>query len=471
MEETDVAIIGAGPAGMSAALAAVEAGARVTLIDEYAKPGGQFFKRAGEAFALSGAQFSREYEAGEALRRALAATPVSVLTGTLVWGAAGRTLMLYREGRSEALSAKAIVLATGAYDRPVAFPGWTLPGVMSAGGAQSLARTQWVRPGRRMLLAGAGPFLLPVAHQLLRAGVEIEAILEATQPRQWLRHLPALWGQWPRFAEAWDYRRALRRAKVPTLYRQKPVRALGTDRLRAVVVAEVDASWRALPGTEREIAVDALAIGYGFLPNVELAEMLGCEMRWDGHGQAWFVACGADLATSVEGVFAAGEITGIGGSALALAEGRIAGIGAAERAGLLTPGKAAALRRAPERRRARLAVFAAALNTLFRPRPGLWEGIGGETILCRCEEVAAATIGATIDGGCTTLKGIKDWTRAGMGLCQGRMCRGLVTQMIAAATGVDAGRIPRPRVRPPIKPIPMAAAAEAEMAEGEMLVR
>jgi thioredoxin reductase/bacterioferritin-associated ferredoxin len=464
MFEADVAVIGAGPAGMAAALAAAEAGAAVAVCDEYPRPGGQFFKRAGGEFGLAPAHLGREHEHGERLRRALADGRIRLLAETLVWGAFGEhDLMLYRENRSEALRARAVVLATGAYDRPVPFPGWTLPGVITAGGAQSLAKTQWVKPGERMLLAGAGPFALPVADSLLRAGVEIVAIVEATRPREWWRHAAALWGQWPRFAEALAYRRTLRRARVPVLFGHKLVRAEGTESVERAVVAAVDRGWRARPGTERRLAVDAIATGYGFLPNTELADSMGCRLRWDAHGQAWFVVADERQATSRAGVFAAGEITGIAGCAIALDEGRIAGLSAAEHVGALERERAASLRRAVEPGRRRRQRFADMINVLFGPRPGLFEGLAGDTLVCRCEEVSAGEIRACVGAGCASPKEVKDWTRAGMGLCQGRICRSLVAQIVAEERGVAPGDVPRASVRPPVKPVPMGALAASEV--------
>lgn len=468
MHRTDVAVVGAGPGGMAAALAAADAGAQVTLLDEYSRSGGQYFKRASDEFSLDRFQLGRDHDGGETMRRALAQHGIRVLTSTTVWGVFDRnTLMLYREGRSEALQAGALVLATGAYDRPVAFPGWTLPGVMTAGGAQTLAKTQWVKPGRRVLLSGSGPFLLPVARQLLRVGVEIVAILEATSPSEWWRHALSLWGQWPRFAEAWSYWRALREARVPVLCAHKVIRALGDQGVEGAVIAEVDAAWRAIPGTEKNLRVDAIATGYGFLPNIDLAEVCGCGCRWDPNAATWFVNCSPTMATSKPGVFAAGEITGIGGSAIAQEEGRLAGISAAEHIGAITPTEARARRKTPMARRAQLARFADMLNVLFGPRPGLWEGLDGSTTACRCEEVTAAEVRACMRSGCSTPKAVKDWTRAGMGLCQGRTCRSLITQLIVEETGASAENVPRPRVRPPIKPVPIEALAQSEAPEGE----
>jgi len=464
MLETEIAIIGAGPAGMAAALAAAESGVAATVCDEYPRPGGQFFKRAGGSFGLGPAHLGREHEHGERLRRALTEDRIRVLSDTLVWGAFGeKVLMLYREGRSEALRARAIVIATGAYDRPVPFPGWTLPGVLSAGGAQTLAKTQWIKPGARMLLTGAGPFVLPVADSLLRAGVEIVAIVEATRPREWWRHAAALWGQWPRFAEASAYRRMLRAARVPVLFGHKIVRAEGEETVTGAVVAAVDKSWRARPGTERRFAVDAIATGFGFLPNTELPDSMGCTLRWDAHGQAWFAAVDDMMATSQAGIYAAGEITGIGGSVVALDEGRIAGLSAAEHIGALDPARAAQLRAPVQASRKHLQGFADMLNVLFAPRPGLWQGLIGDTLACRCEEVTAAEVRACVREGCSTPKEVKDWTRAGMGLCQGRICRSLVVQAIAEERRIAPGQVPRSSVRPPIKPVPMGALAMSEM--------
>jgi len=445
---------------MSAARAAADCGARVTVLDEYARPGGQYFKRAAPAFALEHDQLSREHERGEAKRAAIDDPRITVLSAALVWGVFDdSTIMFQRDGKPESLRAGAIVLATGAHDRPVAFPGWTLPGVMTAGGAQTLAKTQWVKPGHRVLMAGSGPFFLPVAQQLVRAGCNIVAILEATRRTQWLAHLPALWGQWPRFAEARDYLRTIRGAGIPVRTGYKIVAAEGDGRVAAARIAKVDADWRAVPGSHETLEVDAIATGYGFLPAIEIAASMSCDLRWDSDGLAWFVDCGRDMATSRPGVFAAGEITGIAGAAPAIEEGIIAGIGAAAHAGLIGEAEADQRRLRPLARRAKLDRFARMINSLFRPRPGLWEGVDGDTVVCRCEEVTALEIRAAAADGCVTLKAVKDLTRAGMGLCQGRTCRALVTTLIAEEAGIDPGSIPFPRIRPPIKPVLAGALA------------
>ena len=464
MRETDVAVVGAGPAGLAAALAAAEAGARVTLLDESATPGGQYFRHPPASFTVSRTLAGRQHARGERLVEAVTGAGVAWRPGTLVWDVFDeRGLMLYGDGRSEALRAGAIVLATGAYDRPVPFPGWTLPGVMTAGAAQTLVKGHGVLPGRRVLLAGSGPFLLPVAQQLVHGGARVAGVLEATGPGEWWPHAPALRGQWARLGEAWDYLGTLRRARVPVRFRRKVVAVRGGTAVEAAVVARVDRDWRAVPGTEEVVEADAVAIGYGFLPSLELADACGCALRWSAIGETWLVEVDARLLTSRPGIFAAGEITGIGGAALALEEGRLAGLGAAEHVGRLPATRAEAARRAAGPRLTGLRRFARMLDVLFAPRPGLWEGLADATVVCRCEEVTAGEIRARVAAGCTTPKQVKDWTRAGMGLCQARVCGAVVSRLVAEGTGTAIEAVPRGTVRPPIKPVPLGVLAETEV--------
>ena len=353
--------------------------------------------------------------------------------------------------------AKAIVLCTGAYDRPVAFPGWTLPGVLTAGGAQALAKGQGVLPGRRVLLAGAGPFLLPVAAQLASLGADVVAVAEATRRREWAGVGPRMAAHPQRLLEYAKYRTKVRRI----VWGHVIVRAEGDDHVRRATIAEAGPDW-APSGAERTFEVDAVCTAYGFLPSVDLARALGCELAGDA------VAHNEDMATSVAGVFVAGEATGIGGAELALAEGELAGYAAAAHsatpltagidghAGPLARGAASprfarppAVDLAPLRaRRVKLAHFAGILADLFDPRPGLLSLADADTTLCRCEDVTAGAVDAAVDAGATTLSALKVVTRCGQGPCQGRVCERLV-----------AARVPEPErfsARAPIRPIPLS---------------
>ncbi|HWU37248.1 MAG TPA: FAD-dependent oxidoreductase [Candidatus Acidoferrum sp.] len=243
MRQTEVAVLGAGPAGIAAALAARRAGARVTVVDEYPRPGGQIYRQPAEAFRVRlPAVLGKEYARAQYFTRELAAASVELLTGTPAWGVEeNKTLLLYREGgAAEVLKADAIIVAAGAYDRPVAFPGWTLPGVWTAGGAQAMLKGQRIVPGRRVLLAGAGPLLLPVAKALMGAGATVVAVVEATTRLEWVLRAHRMLGHWDRLGDVLQYESALLRARIPRFFGHVVTRAAGTDGVERVTIAAAD---------------------------------------------------------------------------------------------------------------------------------------------------------------------------------------------------------------------------------------
>jgi NADPH-dependent 2,4-dienoyl-CoA reductase/sulfur reductase-like enzyme len=413
-DAVDVAVVGAGPAGIAAAVAASEAGASVAVVDEYPAAGGQIWKGAPP----------RRW------RAALADSGARLRLRTTVWAASDPHTLLTvdADGRPGSVRARTIVLATGAYDRPVAFPGWTLPGVLTAGAAQSLAKAHGVLPGQRVLLAGAGPFLLPVAAQLRSLGAEVVAVAEATRRRDWLRAGPRMLSHPARLRDYATYRLRLR--GVPMLWGHVIVRASGAGRVESAAVAAVDGDWR--PGAERALRVDAVCTAYGFLASLEIPRALGCAI---GGGA---VVHDERMCTSVPHVFVAGEAAGVGGAQLALLEGAIAGRAAA----------GAAVPRHLRRRRRHAARFASVLADLFAPRPGLGELADAATVLCRCEDVTAAEIDAAVARGARSPNALKIATRCGQGPCQGRVCGELV-----AARAPEADSF---TVRPPLRPVSVA---------------
>lgn len=459
--EVDVAVVGAGPAGLSAALEASRAGAKVALIDEYPRPGGQYFKQLPEPFRLlDRSAMGRDYQAGQDLVARLRDERIRLLANTLVWAAfEPGTLELYQGGECRRLRAARTVVATGAYDRPVAFPGWTLPGVITAGAAQSMVKSQWVLPGQRILMAGSGPFQLPVAAQLIKAGAQVVEVLEASRVSGWLTRVPSVWRHLGKVNEAKDYLGALLKARVPYQFGWTVVEARGTGRVEEAVVAQVDEAWRPVQGTERVLQVDTVCIGFGFLPSLQLPGMLGCRASWDRDLVAWVTDHDAAQRTSVPELYVAGETTGTGGHDVAMGEGAIAGVSAAVDLGLLGADEAEGRLRKVREELARDREFASFLNRTFSVKPGAYELARDDTLVCRCERVTAGEVARVARAWNGSLRTIKQSTRAGMGPCQGRICGSLVAQIAARESGRSVEELGVDTPRPPVKPVPLSAMA------------
>ena len=459
MATTELAVIGAGPAGLAAAVAAAQAGVQVMLLDEYPRPGGQYLKGT-EASPVSAAE-----RQGRMLLQELPGLPIELRLQTLVWGIEGKRLALHSPAGLDWLEAGAIIAATGARELVIPFPGWTLPGVLTLGAAQVLAKEHGVLPGRRILLAGSGPLLLPVANQLARRGTELVAVLEATRPGQWLAQTAAVWGNWDRLAEGWHYLHSLRRAGIPYRFGQTVIRALNESpsptrggpgrgqELIAVVVARLDRQGRPIPGSEKTLDADTLCVGFGFTPNIELTQLAGCAHRFDPARGGWTPQVDERQETSQPGLFVAGESAGVGGAAAAMVEGRVAGLAAAQQLGYLSANDLAAELAKVTGQRRRLRRFGAMLNTLFAPPPGLNALITAETVICRCEEVTAAEVRAVVEQGVVNLDALKTHLRVGQGPCQGRTCGPLLSRLISQQTGCPAAESGSFHIRPPLKPV------------------
>ncbi|WP_329378180.1 NAD(P)/FAD-dependent oxidoreductase [Streptomyces sp. NBC_01351] len=455
----DLAVVGAGPAGLAAAVTAADLGLRVTLLDAGELPGGQYYRHPAPALGAARPEalhhgwghFARREAA---LRAHISAGRITYLPLHHVWTVVpgGDTWTLHAvagpEESAATVHATAVLLATGAYERQLPFPGWTLPGVVGAGGAQAMLKAGLVLPGKRVVVAGSGPLLLAVAGSLSAAGATVPAVVEAGAYTAYAGHLPALLRNPGKLVEAVTHGGALARHHVRLLTRHAVTEAHGTDRVEAVTVARLDRDWRPLPGTARRIPCDALAVGHGLVPQLELATGLGCATRRSPDGT---VALDLDAAgrTSVPGILSAGETGGIGGAQLALTEGEIA---AHTAAGRPAP---AALTRA----RARLRAFADAMAAAHRPGAG-WTGwLPDDALVCRCEEVPAGRIReAAEELGARDARTVKLLTRAGMGWCQGRMC--------GPAVAALAGEDPAPDRRPFSCPVPLRHLAELPPTDG-----
>ncbi|MBY6061432.1 FAD-dependent oxidoreductase [Microbacterium esteraromaticum] len=427
---TRVVVIGAGPAGLAAATAAAAAGADVVLVDEGERIGGQFWRHHPD---FTNPRLQHQLGRFGTLRDSLES--VRMLSSTSVWrvepGTPLRVHVLTGQAdaadrRGETLEADAVVVATGAHDRVLPVPGWTLPGVTSAGAAQAMAKRDGITLGACTVVAGAGPFLLPVAQSIAVLGGEVAAVVEAasigTIMRGWGARAWELSAAVGKAGELGSYVASLLRHRTPYRFGSAVTRIHGTDAVEAVTVQRLDPQWRPVAGTERTIQCDSVALGHGFTPRLEAAIQFGCQISADR-----FVTVDTQQATSIAGVYAAGEITGIGGADAALAEGEIAGLAAA---GI----PAADLRyRAPLTARRRMRAFAARLD-VHAIRPGWTAWLDADTIVCRCESVRRASIDEYAG---VSSRGMRLATRAGLGACQGRTCGRSVDDILGATSGID----------------------------------
>lgn len=449
--------MGAGTGGLSAAITAAQAGVQVTLLDEYHHPGGQFLRGAYREGASS--VKTRTERLSRSLLEQLPSQNIDIRTGTLVWGIEGHRLAIHSVLGTEWLEAKKIIIATGARELITPFPGWTLPGVMTVGAAQILAKEHGVLPGKRILLAGSGPLLLATAGALRqpKKDVSILGILETTQPLAWMKYAPVALGNPDRLQEGWQYARTLFANKIAYRFGHVVIRAEGADRLTGVTIAKINRQGKIVSDSEQHLSLDTLCIGFGFVPNTELTQLAGCVHEHLPERGGWVPITDETLQTSVPGIYAVGETAGVGGAKVALIQGQIAGLAVALE--LKRPNKDEFARRyIPLNKQLQpLKRFGAMLNILFRPPPALDSLITDETIICRCGQVRAGEIRQAIRRGAHTLSDLKNWLPVGQGHCQGRTCGPLLTRLINSEIGIPTGKIGQFRPRPPLKPIPLGA--------------
>lgn len=462
MNNVDLVVVGAGPAGISAAMEAAGMGASVLVLDEYSQPGGQYFRQPAPGLALApNAYLLHDGEEGMQMVEVAKKAGVKFLSNTLVWGIFDDgTISTYSDGKCDVIKPSKLILACGAHERPVAFPGWTTPGVITAGAAQTLIKGQGVLPGHRILMVGTGPLQIAVAAQLVQAGGHLVGVLEGSKAGGLFGSGHRFWGQWGRLGEGIQYYRILRSAKVPLMFGRTVVRAYGEDSLTGVVTAEIDGNWHPVPGTESEIEVDTLCLGFGLVPSTKLARLAGCKIVYDPSRGGHVPVLDDTMQTSRPGVFVAGEGAGVAGAKAAELQGRIAGISAALQLGKGDP-QAAKKRIEGARKGLKSEMqFAKSLNEMFTPKSGVLDLITDDTIICRCEEITAGQLRNNRPEWMSKMDVVRTVNRVGMGTCQGTICESLVAQLLAKETGGEIGDVGSYHIRPPMKPITVGALAD-----------
>ena len=418
----DVAVVGGGPAGLAAAQELLHSGATVAVIDENYEFGGQYYRRREAEFA---ARYGDYRPDGSELVTAIRAGAATCLTNTAVWGTENGYLWTSHSptGTVARLQAKSVLLATGAHERVIPFPGWTLPGVCTPGLALHLAAMERVAVGRRVVLAGTGAFLLSVAASLIDVGVKPLAVLEYNKPYRARSDAFTAVRHFARMRELAGYFMKLRRHGVPIRQGWRIAEAGGNTQVESVTVE------RTVGNAERmELAVDALCVGFGFRPNVELARLLGCACSWDAVAGEAVVVTDAFGRTSIDGVYAAGEVRGIAGVQAAMVEGRLSArtiLSDLGRKGI--PSSDRILQKSQKLRR-----FATLMSNVYRLPDAAYVAIEDRTIVCRCESVTAEQIRGAARTGWNNINAVKSATRAGMGVCQGRLCATTVARLVVA---------------------------------------
>ncbi len=464
----DLAVIGSGPAGLAAAALAAQRGLSTVLLDEQPEAGGQIYRAITDTPVRDRRVLGPDYWHGAELLGPLRDSGAAHWAGSTVWSvarprpedtapdkaAAERTLQigLSRGGAASMLTVRHVLMATGALERPFPIPGWTLPGVLTAGAGQILLKTSGLVPSDRLVLAGTGPLLWLLAWQYLRAGAAIAAILDTTPRANWRAALPLLPGflRSPYLGKGAKLLLEVRR-KVTVIDNVTALRAVGEGKLAAVVYRRGD-------GVEQTLAADTLLLHQGVVPNLNLANATGCAQRWDETQRCWRPTTDDWGATSVEGVSLAGDGAGIGGAVAAEHAGRIAALDVLHRLGRIDRGerdRAAVSHRDGLDRALRGRAF---LDTLYRPGDA-FRAPADDTIVCRCEEITAGAVREAVRLGCSGPNQAKSFLRCGMGPCQGRLCGPTVTEVIAAERGVSPEEVGYYRLRPPVKPITLAELA------------
>ena len=467
MAATDLIVIGAGPGGIRAAVEGASHGLRVLLIDEQPTPGGQIYRALGantEPAPGSRDILGADYWRGRDVIDALRGSQVEYVPGASVWTVEKEPLSVgYVVGEQSFLrTAQHVIIAAGAYERPVPIPGWTLPGVMTAGSAQVLMKSAGVIPNGRIALAGSGPLLMLVTSQLLSAGANVVAYLDTATVGSWrsaLPHLPRALGAPGMLSKGLAMQLQIARSRVPSYRGVAKLACLGAEKATGI---RFDSA-----GSTREIAADLVLLHEGLVPHVQITRMLGLEHQWYEPQRYWRPVVGKWGESSNERIHVVGDGAAIGGATVAAASGRIAALDVAMKLKAIS---------SQDRDRAAATLFAQRgkdlrirplLDHLYPPPPEICAPSDPTVVVCRCEEIDVAEIATCVGAGSNGPNQLKAFSRCGMGPCQGRMCGLTVSEIIARERDVPIEQVGYYRVRAPIKPMSLSALASLEIDEDD----
>jgi len=463
-----VVVVGAGLSGLAAAGVLCGRGCDVVIVDEGLQPGGQYLKRPDPGLGrLPWNPRDSLSSLGLSLIEQIARQGVQCMSGAQVVGADGEGNLWVENGerRLVEMKAEAVLFATGARERFIPFDGWTLPGVISTGAAQLLLKTCGVLPAKRMVFAGCGPLPLTAAAETSAAGCRIRALIYQAPLFPAAKVFFQLATHPTKMVEAWKSMLRLVAAGAIIRPGTAMIEARGKDVLEHVVYGSLDQEGNVIPGSEKVIRTDCLAIGHGFAANIELPQAAGCRLSFDRDARGWIVDVDECMRTSLPGLYASGEITGVAGARKSFIEGKIAGHSIALDLGLQGGVEYRRRLRDLKRTREKELRFGKLINRISAPPVGLLHNIHDDTVICRCEDVTMGTIRSRMVDGMLTPGGIKRMTRCGMGLCQGRTCGPILHDLISLQADLT-GPVPPFSARIPVKPMALSSLLDRAESSG-----
>ena len=458
----DAIVVGAGPAGLSCSTTLSMHGLNVALVDEQASPGGQIYRNIKNSSKQQRSVLGSDYTAGQSLVDEFKNSSVDYLSRARVWQAdACGDVFLSRNNASRKLSAKYLVLSTGAMERPVPFPGWILPGVMTCGGISNLFKDAGMFPNGPIVLAGSGPLFWLSAKHLFDLKVAVTAILDTAPANRTLgalKHMPAAL-QRPDYlfkgvSMIAGVKLAARKKGVPIYNHVTDLQAHGTDELERVTAKT--------KGKTLDFEVSSLLVHEGVIPNTALLRQVGCEHAWNPVQRYWYPKTDTDGRTHFSRVFVAGDGGFVHGARPAEIKGRLAGLAIAQKMNCFSKPEHEKKKAGLSHELKRELYARPFVDALYLPGKHLY-AVSDDTIVCRCEGITAGRIRGLVDKGLTDHNEIKSIIRCGMGPCQGRMCGPGVLEVVAQASGTEPADTRPLRIRPPIKPVSLQEMANAQL--------
>ncbi|MDH5356564.1 MAG: NAD(P)/FAD-dependent oxidoreductase [Gammaproteobacteria bacterium] len=452
----EVVIVGAGPAGLSAALALDAAGLRVRVVDEQPAPGGQIYRAVDKVFDQRPGMlglYGSDYSEGRKITGLLPGSGVELSAGSTVWDISIESdvlsIGLLQQGKSEILYPKHIILATGAMERPTPFPGWTLPGVMTVGAAQTLFKDSALVPDSRPVIVGSGPLVYLFTRQLIACGIDSAVLLDTGS-----RSIPVkAWKDLLRIAvsdprplmKGMSWLRTIRHSNIEHQYGITSLLAKGENRLQSIEYSR--------NGKTFELETDLLLVHDGVIPNSHLAMAAGCEHRWNDQQSYWQPVLDENGLSSQGNISIIGDSAGITGAESARWSGQMTGWHVARQLGYIDELRYRQETQSYHGKMNRISTLRRFLDACYPPFDYFQTPLEVQTIVCRCEGVRSGEIQEVAKTGCMGPNQGKAFTRCGMGPCMGRQCGNAVSQIFAHCHGKTVEEIGHYKIRSPIRPI------------------